>query len=143
MLISFGRQRAECKGTTEEENGIKVINNPREPLYGEIKFELEEDLSIGSEDDDSYMFHRVRDIEVDGQGNIYVADMGNNRIQKFNRSRSYTQTIRRKGQGPGEFERPPKVEVDDKIGRIYVLDGKIAHVIIMAQITVAKKYEFV
>ena len=39
MVISFGGQRAEWKGKIDIENGVKVIKNPNEPLYGEIKFE--------------------------------------------------------------------------------------------------------
>lgn len=39
------------KGTISEENGVKVIKNPNEPLYGKIIFELEEGLSIGNEED--------------------------------------------------------------------------------------------
>jgi hypothetical protein len=42
-------QNPQWKGTIEEEDGVKVIKNPREPLYGEITFDLEEDLSIGNE----------------------------------------------------------------------------------------------
>jgi len=122
LLISFGGQKAEWKGTIEEEDGIKVIINPEEPLYGEIKFELEEDLSIGREDDDNYMFFRVRDIEVDNQGNIYVADMSNYRIQKFDKNGKYIQTIGRQGQGPGEFELPTNIRIDGTTGNIYVKD---------------------
>jgi hypothetical protein len=122
MLISFGGQKAEWKGTIEEEDGIKVIKNPREPLYGEIEFELEEDLSIGNEDDENYMFYRVRDIEVDSQGSIYVVDLSNYRIQKFDKSGNYIQTIGRQGQGPGEFELPIKIRIDETTGNIYVKD---------------------
>lgn len=96
-------QKAEWKGKVVIENGVKVIKNPREPLYSEIKFELEEDLSIGREDDNNYLFYRVRDINVDNRGNIYVVDMSNYRVQKFDRNGNYLQTIGRYGQGPGEF----------------------------------------
>jgi len=48
--------------------------------------DLEEDLSIGSEENENYMFYRVRDIEVDSEGNIYILDPGNYRIQKFGRN---------------------------------------------------------
>jgi hypothetical protein len=123
MFASFGGQKVEWKGTIEKEDGIKVIKNPREPLYGEIKFELEEDLSIGREDEDNYMFYRVRDIEVDNQGNIYVADMSNCRVQKFDKNGVYLQTIGRLGQGPGEFERPTILQIDDLTGKLYVKDS--------------------
>jgi hypothetical protein len=122
MLISFGGQKAEWKGKIEYENGVKVIKNPREPLYGEIKFELEQDLSIGREDDDNYMFYRVRDIEVDNQGNIYVEDMSNYRIQKFDKTGNYIQTFGRQGQGPGEFELPMKIRISETTGNVYVKD---------------------
>ena len=49
VVVSFGGQKAKWKGKIEIEDGVKVIKNPKEPLYGEIVFELEEDLSIGNE----------------------------------------------------------------------------------------------
>ncbi len=65
IVISFGGQKAEWKGKVEIENGIRVIKNPVEPLFGEIHFELDEDLSIGNESDDNFLFWQVEDIEVD------------------------------------------------------------------------------
>jgi len=115
-------QKPEWKGKVEIENGIKVIKNPREPLYGEIKLDLKEDLSIGREDDKNSMFYRVRGIAVDDQANIYVADMSNFRVQKFDREGQYLQTIGRQGQGPGEFQQPTKILLDETKGNIYVRD---------------------
>ncbi len=115
-------QKPEWKGKVEMDNGIKVIKNPREPLYGEINLDLQEDLSIGNEDDKNFMFYRVRGIAVDNQGNIYVADMSNFRVQKFDRNGQYLLTIGRQGQGPGEFQQPTKILLDDAKGNIYVQD---------------------
>ncbi len=120
--LSYSQQKAEWKGKIEYEDGVKVIINPRKPLYGEIVFDLEEDLSIGRVDDSNYLFYRVRDIEVDNQGNIYVGDMSNCRVQKFNKNGKYIKTIGRQGQGPGEFERPTKIRINEILGNIYVLD---------------------
>jgi len=72
--MSSTHQENKWQGTIEKEDGIRVIKNPVEPLYGEITFELEEDLSIGNEDDDNFLFYRIRDITVDDLGNIYVKD---------------------------------------------------------------------
>ncbi len=99
-------EKSEWKGKIEYESGVKVIKNPAEPFYGEILLDLEEDLSIGREDDDNYMFYGVRKIDVDDQGNIYVLEGRNCRLQKFDRAGQYLQTIGKKGQGPGEFEKP-------------------------------------
>ena len=122
ILVSFGGQKAEWKGKIEIEDGVKVIKNPREPLYGEIKLELEEDLRIGNEIDENYKFYRVRGVAVDKQGNIYVSEMSNYRIQKFDKNGEYLQTIGRQGQGPGEFELPLKVLINDTTGSIFVSD---------------------
>ena len=121
MLVSCEKQKAEWKGSIEYEDGVKVIKNPEAPLYGEIKLELEEDLSIGKEDDENYMFYRVRDIALDSNDNIYIMDSGNSRIQKFDSKGQFLQTIGRKGQGPGEFERPRRLSIDSQ-DNIYVED---------------------
>lgn len=46
-IYATGEQKAQWKGKIEYENGVKLIKNPKELLYGEIEFELEKDLSIG------------------------------------------------------------------------------------------------
>ena len=76
-------QKPEWKGKIEYKNGVKVIKNPREPLYGKIKFELKEDLCIRNEEDENYLFWRVQGVDVDKYGNIYIADMSKYRIQKY------------------------------------------------------------
>ena len=122
MLISYGNQKAKWKGKIEKENGIKVIKNPTEPLYGEIKFELEEDLSIGNQQDENYLFYKARDIQVGKNGDIYISDSGNYRVQCFDKNGNYLLTIGRKGQGPGEFNYPFELQIDDETGKIYVND---------------------
>jgi len=64
-------QNPQWKGTIEEEDGVKVIKNPNEPLYGEITFDLEEDLSIGNKEDENYMFYEEVNMGVDKDGNIF------------------------------------------------------------------------
>jgi hypothetical protein len=130
LLVSFGGQKAEWKGKIETEDGIKVIKNPAEPLYGEIKFELEEDLSIGNEEDENYLFYGARDIQVDTEGNIYVLDSGNHRLQVFDKSGKYLRTIGKRGQGPGEFNSPTSLQLDDETGNIFVKDNMLRKIII-------------
>jgi hypothetical protein len=115
-------QKPKWKGKIAKEKGIKVVNNPKEPLYGELKYELEEDLSIGKENDDHYMFYRILDLKIDEDENIYVLEFGNKRIQKFDRFGKYLCTIGRQGQGPGEYQRPFLMILDDKNGIVGVQD---------------------
>jgi len=123
LIIAQDRQAGEWKGKVEYENGIKVIKNPKEPLYGEIKFELEEDLIIGREDDENYMFYDFIKPGIDSEGNIFILDHGNCRIQKYDKNGNYLQTIGRKGQGPGEFEDPFVIYLDSE-DVIYVYDNR-------------------
>jgi hypothetical protein len=83
IFISFlvagpgNNQKAEWKGTVEIEDGIKVIKNPGEPLYGEIEFELKEELSLKKRLD------VVTNFAVDSEGNIYVTEKTGWEVKKF------------------------------------------------------------
>jgi hypothetical protein len=115
-------QKPVWKGKIETENGIKVVKNPKDPLYGEIKLELQEDLSIGgNEKEENYYFPKGVFIAVDDQGNIFAADMGNFRIQKYDKAGKYLRSIGRKGQGPGEFQYPSMICFDNE-GNLWVSD---------------------
>lgn len=113
---------SEWKGTIEYRDGIKVVQNPEEPLYGHLRLDLEKDLSLGSEEDEVYMFYRVEGLGVDSEGNIYVLDAGNHRIQKYDSEGNHLQTIGRKGQGPGELDTPYGMFLSFE-NIIYVHDG--------------------
>lgn len=110
-------QKPQWKGKIVAENGVKVVKNPAEPLYGEFACQLEENLSVGGNvNDDNYYFPKgVTALNVDGDGNIYVSDFGNTRIQMYDKTGKFVRTLGRKGQGPGEFQTPPhKVLFDSK-----------------------------
>ena len=77
--------KKEWQGTIEEVDGVTVIKNPKAPMYEELILDIEEDLCIGREDDENYQFYRASALAVDNEDNIYVADAGNSRIQKFNK----------------------------------------------------------
>jgi len=62
--------------------------------------------SLSSFGEDSY-FYQPSDIEEDlKQSLIYVEDSGNNCVFVFNFKGKFVKAIGRKGQGPGEFDRP-------------------------------------
>jgi len=70
-------------------------------------------------------FNNPIGVAVDGIGNMYVADFGNQRIQKFTLSTNswseWGKTGGGTGNGPGEFNNPFGVAVDGS-GNVYVAD---------------------
>ena len=117
------------KGKIETENGVKVVKNPAEPVYGEFVFELQEDWRFGGNpNEENYYFPKgAWHLITDDEGNIYIADSGNKRIQKYDASGKFIQTIGRQGQGPGEYQFPGGVQFDAE-GNIIVYDVRMAHV---------------
>jgi hypothetical protein len=120
--VAFADQEPKWKGKIETENGVKVIKNPKEPLYGDIVFDLQEELVLGNENDENYAFYGGLGLAVDKEGNIFVLDNGNFHIQKFDKDGRYLMTIGRKGQGPGEFQALSGAFIDSK-SNLYVNQG--------------------
>ena len=70
----------------------------------------------------TWLFNQPTDIAFGRNGEIYVADgYGNSRIVKFDRSGKFMKAWGRYGTGPGEFNLPHSVAVDEQ-GRVYVGD---------------------
>ncbi|HLQ35396.1 MAG TPA: flippase activity-associated protein Agl23, partial [Chloroflexota bacterium] len=63
----------------------------------------------------------ARGVAVAPDGSIYVADQGNNRIQKFDPSGKFVLKWGSKGSGDGQFDLPSGVAVD-KAGNVWVSD---------------------
>ena len=66
-------------------------------------------------------FFFPRGVAVDFVGNIYVADEGNNRVQKFDARGSFLTKWGREGAGPGQFKAPGGIACD-AVGNGYVGD---------------------
>jgi DNA-binding beta-propeller fold protein YncE len=62
-------------------------------------------------------------VAVDRQGNIYVADTMNFRIQVFDLSGKFIRAFGAQGDRPGEFIRPKGIAVDSE-GHVYVADAE-------------------
>jgi sugar lactone lactonase YvrE len=67
-------------------------------------------------------FAKPTGLAVDKEGNLYVADTLNNRIEVFDADGSFIRTWGKSGDGPGYFARPKGVAIDSD-GHVWVADG--------------------
>jgi hypothetical protein len=112
VLVSCGQKTTQWQGKIEEVEGVTVINSPRDPLYGEDSFMLEDDLAIGNEEmEEEYMFQNILDLVVDDEENIYVTDSKAAHILVFDQAGNRLRTIGKRGQGPGEFMYPVEIKI--------------------------------
>lgn len=116
-------EKTEWSANIEIVDGIKVVTNPEIPKFGVFAFDLEEELAIGDVNDEDYFFPRRVTLNVDNDGNIYVCDGGNRRVQKYDKNGTYVRTIGRQGQGPGEYMYPSRLYLDEE-GNPCVNDGR-------------------
>ena len=65
---------------------MTLYKNPKEPIYKEAVFSLEEELLIGeAESKDEFMFSQVIDVDVDYEGRIYILDSREAHIKVFDK----------------------------------------------------------
>lgn len=67
-------------------------------------------------------FSKPSGLAVDAEGNLYVADTMNNRIEIFDADGQFVSTFGKAGDGPGYFARPKGVAIDGD-GHVWVADG--------------------
>ena len=109
----------------ETKDGIRHIHNEKDGKWGsQATVSLEYINNIGDleSDDENVLFYMPSDIAVDNEGNVYVLDSGNHRVQKFDPEGNFLASYGRQGQGPGEFQYPQSIDTDAE-GNIYVSDS--------------------
>jgi sugar lactone lactonase YvrE len=96
--------------------GPAYTQPPEEPVAGP-----DGQLIIGKPGGGRGQFSAPAALAVDGEGNLYVADSGNHRIQKFDGDGHFMGLFGTPGGGDGQFNEPWGLAVDAE-GNIYVAD---------------------
>ncbi|MEE8605115.1 MAG: NHL repeat-containing protein, partial [Candidatus Aminicenantaceae bacterium] len=109
----------------ETKDGIRLIHNEKQGKWGkkpEVSLEYVKNIGDLESDDENVLFYMPSDIAVDEEGNVFVLDSGNHRIQKFDPQGNFLASFGRRGQGPGEFQYPQSLDID-KNGFMYISDS--------------------
>ena len=69
------------------------------------------------------MFLNPQHLSVDSENNIYVTDLGNSRVQKFDDQGNHIRSWGSQGSGPGEFSHPSGIAVANEY--VFVVDNKL------------------
>lgn len=78
--------------------------------------------SFGSAGSGNGQFKHPAGIAVDSAGNLWVADVENNRIEEFNGSGTFVKSVGSSGSGPGQFKAPKSIAIDPE-GDFWVADS--------------------
>jgi RHS repeat-associated protein len=78
--------------------------------------------SIGGSGSGNGQFAHPADIAADAKGNFWVADQGNNRVQKFNEKGEFLKAFGTWGAGNGQFKAPKSIAFDAS-GNYWIADS--------------------
>jgi len=67
-------------------------------------------------------FSLPTNVAVDKEGNVYVTDTLNNRVEIFDADGQFVRTFGKNGDGPGQFARPKGIAIDGD-GHVWVVDA--------------------
>ena len=102
--------------------GERTAAAERARRYTEAAVPLEQVGTIGAQGRAGGQLSDPRGIAVDDEGNVYVADGMNHRIQKFDPSGRPLVAWGTQGQGSGQFTEPLDVLVEPGTNRVFVAD---------------------
>jgi hypothetical protein len=124
-----GEFKSPCAITTDETGNVYVVdaaNNRIQKFTSDGQF-LAKWGSQGSSDGQFNFFDNLFDtyyiaprIAIDNQGNVFVSDTFNHRIQKFNSNGQFITKWGSEGSGDGEFRSPTGIAID-KSGKVNVI----------------------
>ena len=114
--------------TQNEKSNIILADatTPNSPPLSNFKTATKYELvkKWGSKGTGEGQFTVPYNVDVDSKGDVWVADRGNPRIQKFDKDGNFLFKLGFVGSKEGQFNNPRQVAVDINIKYLYVVDSK-------------------
>ena len=118
--------------TTTDTIGDTIITRTTEIDDSAATRTVVREIAIGELDgEDAYTFGGINELEVAGDGRIYVFDRQVPALREYDTTGKYVRTLGRKGKGPGEYEAANGVAVH-RDGRVVLWDAGTAHINVYA-----------
>jgi len=114
-------KKNDLKAEITAKGETKIIKNPSAPLYGELKLELEETLTVGHGKDD-FLSGAITGFDVDKNGNMFCLDVKENCFKVFDSKGKFIRRVGQSGMGPTDLYQPTMLQVDLS-GAIYIYDN--------------------
>jgi sugar lactone lactonase YvrE len=109
----------------ETANGARIVHNEKGGIWAgspKIKIGLVRTIGGLEEKDPNLAFSSPYDVVRDTAGNILVLDIRECRVQKLAPEGKFLMSIGRRGQGPGEFQSPSSMDIDEA-NNLFVFDA--------------------
>jgi hypothetical protein len=113
MIVNCAKKEEVKTYEQTVENGITITSNNGIPADSTFKVVLKEVgfIDIENEDDLEKRIGYARSFDFDKDGNLYILDAKNSKIQKFDKNYNLISIFGGQGQGPGEFVQAANVIV--------------------------------
>lgn len=104
LIIFSGCSKKEQTCTVTEKDGVKIYRNNNVPTLEKIDFNPVKLFEVNSDSTEAnHISYSDFDlIDFDSKGNIFIADWGTPKINKYNKDGKHEKTFVRSGKGPGE-----------------------------------------
>ncbi len=98
VIVFCAQAEGQWKGSmTTDKNGVTIVRNPKEPMYGGSVISFEEELRItGGQGEQAFM--NLVSVGVDGDGRIYLLDGKAANIKVYDGSGRFLKIMGRRGQ---------------------------------------------
>jgi len=132
-FLAFTALLAACggpKASMQEIDGVLHAINPAEPTRPNMTVELVEELRYGQDEgEDEYIFPGITGFVADEEGMVYILMRQDDDVRVFGPDGTYSHTIGRQGQGPGEIQGAAGINIGPD-GNIWVVSMLTFRVVI-------------